>query len=135
MDTKVITVGSSKVKNLQRRSPRIRLSGFWLDAIGFSYNSLVTVSCKNGSITLTLQGTGIDTYSSLVKHVRQSKSVLLQVRQEYTNKKQTTYMELKGFWLSNFGFDISTVIVLQFEQGVIHLKALDLERVLKYEGF
>lgn len=127
METKVMVVGSEK-SHLKRR-PRIRLAGFWLDEIGFKYNSLVTVEYEDGRIVMKVQGSGMDTYGELVKKVISTKAGLLQVRLEWHNKKKTPHLEVKGFWLEQFGFKIGSVIVLRFEYGVITIRLVDLDKL------
>lgn len=128
MDIKVMVVGSAK-SDSNRRRPRIRLAGFWLENIGFEVDTLVTADYDNGSIVLKSQGTGIDTYTRLVRQVRKKHSSLLQVTLESHNRKQTPHLEVKGFWLEKLSFTIGSVIVIRFEYGLIHIKLLDLEKL------
>lgn len=127
MTTKVMVVGSEK--GFSKRRPRIRLAGFWLNDIGFKYNNLATVEYEPGKIVIKLQGSGIDTYSQIVKEVLASKDGLLQVRLEWHNKKQTPHLEIKGLRLENFGFTIGSVIVLKIEYGVINIHLVDLDKL------
>jgi len=127
MERKVIVVSSLK-SHVERRSPRIRLSGFWLNDIGFESDSLVSGNYENGSITFNLQGKGVETYSKIVKGLLKNRAGLLQVYSHYANKKLVPYLEVSGFWLNNFGFEIGSVIVVQYEYGVINIRVLDLEK-------
>jgi len=127
MTTKVMVVGSEKGN--PKRRPRIRLAGFWLNEIGFKYESLATAEYEPGRIVIKLQGSGIDTYSRVIKEVLASKGGLLQVRLEWHNKKKTPHLEIKGLWLENFGFTIGSVIILQIEYGVINIRLVDLDKL------
>jgi HSP20-like domain of unknown function (DUF1813). len=127
MTTKVMVVGSEKGN--PKRRPRIRLAGFWLNEIGFKYESLATADYEPGRIVIKLQGSGIDTYSQVVKEVLASKGGLLQVRLEWHNKKKTPHLEIKGLWLENFGFTIGSVFVVQAEYGQINIHLVDLNNV------
>lgn len=131
MDTRVLVVGSSKSNNSQKRRPRIRLSGFWLNEIGFEYDNLVSAEYGTGSIVLKLQGKGTETYSKVVKGLLKNKSGLLQVNHEFKNKKQTIHLDLKGFWMEDYGFKIGSVIVVKSEYGVINIRVLDLDKLDK----
>lgn len=127
VNTQVLVIGSSK--GVSKRRPRIRLSGFWLNAIGFEYGSLVTAEYQSGSIVLKLQGSGIDTYNSVVKNARKNKAGLFQVSHEYKNKKLTPLIDIKGFWVEDLGFEIGGIVIVQSEYGLIHIRALDLEKL------
>lgn len=127
MTTKVMVVGSEKGN--PKRRPRIRLAGFWLDEIGFKYESLATADYEPGKIVIKLQGSGIDTYSQVVKGVLASKGGLLHVRLEWHNKKKTPHLEIKGLWLENHGFRIGSVIALKIEYGLISIHLVDLDKL------
>ena len=127
MTTKVMVVGSAK--DTRTHKPRIRITGFWLDEIGFTCDSLATADYEPGQIIIKLQGSGIDTYSRVIKEVLASKGGLLQVRLEWHNKKKTPHLEIKGLWLENFGFTIGSVIILQIEYGVINIRLVDLDKL------
>ena len=127
MDTKVMIVGSEK--GHPKRRPRIRLAGFWLNGIGFEYNSLVSVKYGQGHIILRLEGFGLETYGKVVKRVMSTKGGLVQIRQEWHNKKLTPHLEVKGIWLEQFGFKIGSIIAVQCEYGVINIRLLDLDKL------
>jgi len=127
MDTKVMVVGSAK--GVQKRRPRIRLIGFWLNEIGFEYNSLATAEYEKGSIIIRLQGTGLEAYGKVVKQALGSKTGLLQVRLDSHNKKRTPCLEVKGNWLEKSGFAIGGVIVVRFGYGVINIRLVDPDKL------
>ena len=131
MDTKVMVVGSTKASytNTERRRPRIRLAGFWLNEIGFEYEKMVTVEYQNGRINLKLQGSGIETYKNLVKEARKSGLDLIKVENQYHNKKLTPHLEIKGFRLNDLGFNIGSVILVRFEYGHIEIILLDISKL------
>ncbi len=128
MEIKVMAVGSAKTKGLKRR-PRIRLAGFWLNAIGFTPDSLVTARYENKSITFKAEGAGLHTYKALVRRNRADNSGLLQVTEEFHNKKRTPHFEVKGFWLEMLGFTIGSIIVVKYEYGSISIKLLELDKL------
>ena len=123
-DTKIIAIGSCKASN--RRRPRIRLAGLWLEEIGFEADTLVTTAYDNGSIILKVQGKGVETYRRLVSQIRKDKSGLIQVRSLLHNKKRAPHLELKGFWLERFGFAIGGVVAVRYKYGLIQIKLLAL---------
>ena len=131
MDTKVMVVGSAKASytNTDRRRPRIRLAGFWLNEIGFEYERLVTAEYQNGRINLKAEGSGIETYKSLVKDVRKNNSDLIKVENQYHNKKLTPHLEIKGFRLNDLGFNIGSVILVRFKYGHIEIILLDISNL------
>jgi hypothetical protein len=101
------------------------LAGFWLGALGFEADTLVSANYGNGSIVFEAQGKGMETYSRLIGQIRQNGAGLLQVRNLTHNKKRTPHLEIKGFWLEKFGFTIGDVIVVRYEYGRIKIKLLD----------
>jgi hypothetical protein len=129
METKVNVVGSAKSNNEQKRRPRIRLAGFWLEEIGFTADCLATVEYAKGQIIIKRQGVGINTYNQVVKSIRTSKAKLLQVKAGLHNKKRTAHLEVKGFWLEELGFQIGSVIVVQYTYGLIKIRLLDLDKL------
>ncbi|HWR62706.1 MAG TPA: hypothetical protein VN580_13885 [Clostridia bacterium] len=128
MMTQVMVVGSAKGDG-DRRRPRIRLAGFWLDSMGFKPDSLVTADYADGSIVLRLQGEGLDAYRKIVGQVRTNRSGLLQVRNELHNRKRTPHMEVKGFWLEDMGFTIGSIIVVHSEYGLIRISLIDADKL------
>jgi hypothetical protein len=129
METKVNVVGSTKTKDGQKRRPRIRLAGFWLEELGFTADCLATVESEEGQIIIRRQGTGLDTYKNIVKQVRTSQTGLLQVKAEVHNKKRTPHLEVKGFWLEELGFHIGSIIVIQATYGLIKILLLNLDEL------
>lgn len=129
METKVNIVGSAKSSNEQKRRPRIRLAGFWLEELGFTADCLATVEYTKGQISIKRQGVGIDIYNQVVKSIRISQTGLLQVKTEVHNQKRTAHLEVKGFWLEELGFQIGSVIVVQYTYGLIKIRLLDLDKL------
>jgi len=127
MDTKIMVVGSEK--STQRRKPRIRLAGFWLDEIGFHYNSLAAFEFENNRIVIRLEGSGLDAYKRVIKQVLASRKTLVQVKLYQHGKKKNPHMEVKGIWLEQFGFKIGSVLVVQYEYGFITIRLMDLDKL------
>lgn len=129
MGTKIMVVGSCKGSDEHKRSARIRLSGFWLNNIGFESDTLVSCSKDNGMLVFEAHGVGIETYHKVVKNLLKSASQLIQVKNELHNKKCTPHLEVKGEWLSQYGFYIGQVIAVQYEYGRITVRVLDIEKL------
>lgn len=125
METRVLVVTSAKAAN--RRRPVIKLTGDWLDEIGFTYGKLVTAEYETGKIILRLEDS--DNYKDLVKSALKASSGLFQVRRETHNKKQFSQIDLKGFWLENIGFNIGSVFAARYEYGLIKILLIDLEKL------
>ena len=135
MNRRVLIVSSAKTKESKRRRPSIRIAGFWLNEIGFDYDKLVEISCEYGLIVLKVVGQGVETYNKVVKDIRKNNSSLLQVKRGTRNKKYIPYIEAKGFWLEQFGFKISDVIILEVENEIINIKLLDIDAVTNKKTF
>ena len=130
MDTRIMAVGSAKTKTGKKRRSRVRITGFWLNSIGFENGKLVSAEYNYGNVILKAHDSDIATYESLVNGIRKNKSSLLQVRQDLKNKQYTPHIEIKGFWLENLGFTIGSVIAVQYENGLINIRLLDLSKLL-----
>lgn len=130
MDRKIMIVGSAKSHNINKRRPRIRISGFWLNEIGFEIDSIFTCLYENGKITLKLEGKGVDTYNRAVKSlIGSNNSGLLQVRKDYVNNKPTPNIQMKGYWLDNYGFHIGSVIIVSFKYGFLDVRVIDIDKL------
>lgn len=127
--TKVVVVTRSKARLATRYRASIRLSGFWLDTLGFEYGTLVRADYRQGSIVLKVQGKGIDAYNNVVKEVMDNRSGLFQVKHNTKRKRYYPTIDIAGFWLEELGFTIGSVAVVQCEHGVITLRLLDLEKL------
>lgn len=127
METKIMTVGSAKTKVVNKRRPRIRLSGFWLNEIGFEGGKLAAAQYDHGSILIRAHNS--DNYRNLVRGAVKEKSGLFQVRQTTHNRKLTPHLELKGFRLELLGFAIGSVIAVRYEYGFIKITLIDLNKL------
>lgn len=129
MNTKIITVGKVKTKIEGKFRPRLRFSGFWLDEIGFDYQTLVSVNFDNGYLIFKVQGKGLDGYGKIVKGILKNKMGLLQVSTEKRNGKSVPHFEVKGQWLDKYSFNIGSVVSVQYEMNLIKVKVIDLSKV------
>jgi hypothetical protein len=126
METKVMVVSRTKSRVGKKYRSAIRLSGLWLDAIGFDCGTLAKADYQNGSITLKASGKGLDTYNGLVREVMDNKAGLFQVCLQKSHGKSYPVINIVGFWVEELGFSIGSVFVVMYEYGVIHIKLLDL---------
>lgn len=129
MNRQLLMIGSAKTKNEKIRRPRIRLSGLWLNTIGFIPETLVTVEYARDNIYLRIAGEGIDDYNKVVKDIFRHNNGLLQVRSELKNKKHTPCLEVKGYWLQKLGFSIGSVIVVESGFGYINIQLISTDCV------
>ncbi|MGE5604198.1 MAG: SymE family type I addiction module toxin [Bacteroidota bacterium] len=121
METKVMVVSS------RGKIPAIRLSGNWLEKIGFSAGKLVTAEYMAGKIVIRLQDS--DNYKDLVKDALKASSGLFQVSQHFQHYKYFTLIEISGFWMKQLGFVVGSVIALRYEYGFIKITLIDLEKL------
>jgi hypothetical protein len=117
MKLKLMTVTTSPYK----RQARILLTGATLDQLGFSPETLVSVFCENGQLTMKAQGFGLSVYRQVVAEIRKRKGHLLQVF-SWTRNTTETNLVLEGAWLKKQGFLIGDPILIQFELGLIRVK-------------
>ena len=127
MNTKITLVRCQKTKT--KRIPRIRLAGSWLNDIGFKPESLAIAQYEHKNITIELQGTGLETYKSLIRQIRANHLGLLHITEQYSGKKRAPHLTISGLWLETLGFGIGSVIAVQFEYGSISIKLLKLDEL------
>ena len=123
MDTKLIVVGSAKNQTI-KRIPRIRLSGFWLNEVGFEFNTVVSVNYEDGNLVLQRHESGKEAYFHLADLGLRRRSFMLRVSRDNMNN-QRPQLILKGYWLDEFDFNIGAVAVVRYEYGIIKMKVLD----------
>ena len=127
MNTKILVVGSQKGKT--SRVPKIRLAGLWLNDIGFKPESFASVHYEHKSITIKLEGTGLDACKRLIRQARTTNSGLLHITRQYDNEKLIPNLEIRGLMLETLGFKIGSTIVIRFEYGSIIIKLLELDKL------
>ena len=125
MQTKIMIVGSSKNNSNSRRA-RIRLSGLWLIDYGFNTGKFLTVSCKNGCITFNAVNTD---YKSVVKAAFKNNLKVLQVLQEKRNGILVPIIDIKGNWVSDIGFLIGSIFIMQSNPESITLRLVDVNKI------
>lgn len=131
MISRLITVSSAKTDGVRRRRPSIRLSGLWLQEIGFAPNAVVTAKYEYGVIELSLHGEGMEAYKSIDKKTLTTSSGTIQITKEYKNKKITPCFQFLGYWLEEYGFTIGSVVYVQSEYGKMTLKLLDVDAMTR----
>ena len=127
METKVMCVGSAKTKAVNKRAPIIRLTGDWLDKIGFEGGKVATAQYDHGSILLRAHDS--ENYRNLVRGAYKTGAGLFQVRRLTHNRKLITYIYIKGARLESLGFTIGSVIAVQYEHGFIQITLIDLDKL------
>lgn len=124
MDTKVIVIGSSKGQT-PSRIPRIRLGGYWLNEIGFGFNTVVSVKYEDGNLVLQRHESGKEAYFHLADLGFRKRSCMLRVGRE-TIDSPKPHFTVKGYWLEEFGFNIGSVVIVRYEYGIIRMQVLDI---------
>jgi hypothetical protein len=104
--------------------PKIYFFGDWLNDIGFSSDTLVTVAAEQGCITFTAYDKEI-IYSEIVKYARRNKMKLIQVA---TTSYGQTLINMKGSFIDRAGFACDDMIAACYEYGVIKLQKIDPQR-------
>lgn len=122
MDAQLAIVSGIKTKEPKRHKPQIKLSGKWLEEIGFSPDKLVTANYENCSIVLQLEEEEVETENTMIKGLLRNSIVLLQVRQEIKGKMVTPHIEMKGFWLEDLGFRVGCEIIVSYKQNLINIQ-------------
>lgn len=98
--------------------------GDWLNDIGFTPDTLMTVASEPGCITFTAQRAPI-IYSEIVRHARKNKMQLLQVSYKTGQLTNATVISMRGSRLERAGFGMDDIFYVTYEYGVIKLQKLD----------
>jgi len=113
-------VSRTKHRHTNNPEPMIFLLGNWLNDIGFTSDTLVTVSADSDSITFKAHNKAI-VYSEIVKLARQHKMQLMQV----STKDGAPLITLTGNRVAAAGFNLGDVFAAEYEHGIIKLRKLD----------
>jgi hypothetical protein len=127
METKVMIVTNAK-KGANRRIPRMRLSGDWLNEVGFESGKLATAKYDHGSISLRLEDS--DNYRNLVRGAFKDGSGLFQVLGRMRNQKMVPHINITGARLETLGFTIGSSIAVWYEYGFIQIRLIDLDKLI-----
>lgn len=110
----------------KKERTKIRLTGDWLPAMGFTKDQLMKVVYGKGRIELTVAGQGLDEYLKLKKEVmRERNSTILEMNFDAARGE---VLLIKNGWLEEMGFPVGTVIRVQYRTGYIVIEALELEK-------
>ena len=120
---RLINVARTKDPHTGEPVPIIFLSGDWLNDIGFTPDTLMTVALEPGCITLTAHKEAV-VYSEIVKYARKNKMQLLQV----SMKLDDTFVKLSGKRIISAGFNLGDIFAAEYEYGVIKLQKFDPQR-------
>ncbi len=117
MPSKILTVNYGKGKYGPR--PCIKISGNWLDEIGFTCGKVIAVEYSPGKIILRLLKR---TPRGFTKGGLKGGSRLFQVRR-VRNKTQYyySYINFSGNWLARSGFTVGKSFAVLYEYGLIKL--------------
>jgi len=119
---RLINVAKTKKPYTNEPMPMVFLLGDWMNEIGFTSDTLVTVSARPGSITFNAHSQAI-IYSEIVKHARQHKMQLMQV----STKDGSPIITLTGKRVIDSGFSLGDIFAAEYEHGVITLQKLNPE--------
>jgi len=124
MRTQIKHVGDSHY------SPRIQIISRSLEDIGFFEDVLAVAEYVNECIVIKINDEDIESYSELVKQVRENDSKLIQVGSVFEKEKLVPTISIIGNWLSKHGFAPCDKIIVNYEYGVIRIKKLDCSKIV-----
>ena len=121
METKSLVVTRAKSSVVNKYRPKIALNGGWLAKIGFTAGKLVAAEYGQGQITIRLQDS--EPRQDLGKGAFKASSGLFQVKT--AGKSKFPFIDIKGFWLEQFGFTIGKAFTVCYEFGLLRLSLID----------
>ncbi|MCL6592169.1 MAG: hypothetical protein K6U80_19760, partial [Firmicutes bacterium] len=120
METKSLVVTRAKSSVVNKYRPKIVLTGGWLTKIGFTAGKLVAAEYGQGQIIMRLQDS--EPRQDLGKGALRASSGLFQVKT--TGKSKFPFIDIKGFWLEQFGFTIGKAFTVCYEFGFLRLSVI-----------
>lgn len=120
---RLIYVARAKNERTGVLMPKVFMIGDWLNDLGFTSDTLMTVASEPGCITFTAHDKAI-IYSEVVKYARQNKMQLVQV----STKDGSPLISVQGSCASHADFSIGEIFVVEYEHGSIKLQKLDPQR-------
>jgi len=122
-NVRLINVAKGQKERTRERCPMVFLLGDWLNDIGFTPDTLVTVKPEPGCITFTAYDKAI-IYSDVVKIARQNKMKLMQV----STKDGKPFISSVNSFIEKSGFNVGDIFVADYEYGTIKLQKFDPQR-------
>ena len=113
-------VARTKDHRTQEPVPMAHLGGAWLTDVGFTPDTLISITSEQGCITLTAYDEAI-VYSDVVMLSRAKKMRLKQVYEKDGNPLIT----ITGLCIRNAGFELGDIFAAELEYGIVKLKKLD----------
>lgn len=109
-----------KVIHVQKTSkhgkiiPRIQIQGKWLNDFGFHLQQSILVGYETNGIQFTAQKGKKEGRSNggTPPHINMGQNL------------ESPYIQLKGAWLIDIGYNIGDKLIIQIKQGIINLKPL-----------
>jgi len=117
---RLINVARTKDPHTGEPVPMVFMFGDWLNDIGFTCDTLMTVASEPGCITFTAHNKAV-VYSEIVKFARKNKMQLVQV----STKDGAPHITLTGSRIVNAGFSLGDIFAAEYEYGSIRLQKLD----------
>jgi len=128
-NVKVVTTSYIARPYADDKIPKIRLSGEWLNEIGFGIGAVATAGAEPGTMTLNLQDADTE-YNALMKYVRAQKLKIFQVYKEPHNRHgPQPCIGITGSIVDKAGFQPGDMLAASYQQGVIKLQKLDFEKL------
>ncbi|MCL6592144.1 MAG: hypothetical protein K6U80_19625 [Firmicutes bacterium] len=121
METRSFIVTHAKSSTVKRRRPTIKLQGAWLAKAGFTAGKLIAAEYGQGQITMRLQDS--EPRQDLRKGAFKASSGLFQVKT--AGKSEAPLIDIKGFWLEQFGFTIGKTCTACYEFGLLRLSVIN----------
>ena len=122
-NVRLVNVARTKKPRTNEPAPMVFLLGDWLNDIGFTSDTLMTVAAEDNSITFTAHNKAV-VYSEVVKYARQHKMQLMQV----STKDGVPLITLTGSRVVKAGFSLGDIFAAEYEHGVITLQKLNPQR-------
>jgi len=124
-------LNAAKTKNpyTGELAPMVYIQGNWLNDIGFTPDTLMTVATEPGCITFTAHDKPI-IYQEIVKYARKHKMQLIQV----STHIGVTLIKFGTKRVVDAGFSFGDIFLAEYEHGIIRLKKLATERFGFPEG-
>lgn len=122
-NVRLIPVAKITNANTGESKPYVLMSGAWLNKIGFTPDTLVTMAAEPNRITLTAHDKEI-IYRDIARHARLNKMRLFQIQ----TKGKYPLIKVTSSVVERSGFGLGDIFAAEYEHGSIRLQKFDPQR-------
>jgi len=130
-NVRIITTSCISRKYSADPIPQVRISGDWLNEIGFTVNSIMAAAAEPDVMTLTLKDADAGECKAFMKYLRGNKMKIVQTRKDPKNRWENPRpcIGITGSLVERAEFKTGDMLAASYDYGAIKLQKLDFEKL------